>query len=91
MKLYTAKEVAKKLDLSPDSMRHYAVRYKVGTKLGRDWLFTDDVKIIKMHQGKIESPKKKKNRKKLFINYKNAKVKVSILNGFNFRNYKFKI
>ena len=60
MKLFTAKEVAKKLDLSPDSMRHYAVRYKVGTKIGRDWLFTgDDVKVIRKHKGNIGRPRKK--------------------------------
>ena len=59
MKLYTAKEVAEKLDLSSDSMRHYAVRYNVGTKVGRDWLFTaEDIKTIKKHKGKSGRPRK---------------------------------
>ena len=41
-------------------MRHYAVRYKVGTKNGRDWLFTgDDVKVIRKHKGLVGRPKKK--------------------------------
>ena len=61
MELFTAAEVAAKLGLSKASVRAYATRYDVGTKYGRDWLFTEaDIEAIRNRQGKIGRPKAEK-------------------------------
>jgi hypothetical protein len=43
-----AKEVAKKLGLSPTTIKIYATKFNVGHKRGRDWEFTkEDIKILR--------------------------------------------
>ena len=58
MEIFTAAEAAKILGLSKESMRAYATRYGVGTKHGRDWLFTkEDIEAIRSRRGKFGRPK----------------------------------
>lgn len=57
-KMYTAKEAAQLLGLSQESLRVYARRYNVGSKLGRDWFFSEkEVKAIQKRMGKRGRPK----------------------------------
>jgi hypothetical protein len=40
--LYTAKQAADELGVKPVTVRWLASELQIGTKLGRDWLFTAD-------------------------------------------------
>ncbi len=49
--IYTCKDVALMCGLAVASVRQYATRYRVGEKLGRDWVFTlEHVREIKKRQ-----------------------------------------
>jgi len=57
--IYTAQTAADTLGLSAASLRQYAARYGVGTKMGRDWIFNDaDIEVIRSRMGKRGRPKK---------------------------------
>lgn len=42
MAIYTGPQVAERLGVNPSRVRQLAAEFGVGTKIGRDWMFTDD-------------------------------------------------
>ena len=57
MTTYTTRDAARKLDLSWRSIAKYCIRYRVGEKIGRDWILTDiDLSRIKARMGKRGRP-----------------------------------
>ncbi len=59
MKLHTCKEVAALLGKTPIAIRKLSERYGIGSKVGRDWVYTDaEVNQLK-HWRKAGRPKGK--------------------------------
>ncbi len=57
MKMYTGKEVAAMLGKTPVAIRKLSERYGIGTKVGRDWVYSEaEVKQLK-HWRKPGRPK----------------------------------
>lgn len=56
----TTGEVAEKLDLTPGRVRQIAQTEGIGSKVGRDWLFTEeDVRALKARNRHVGRPRKK--------------------------------
>ena len=50
--LLTAEQIAKELGKSVEAIRKIAAKHNIGTKLGRDWIFTEqDIKAFEAIPG----------------------------------------
>ncbi len=48
--IYTAGEVGERTGLSPDSLRNYRTRYRIGSKPGRDIMYSEHcIEVILFH------------------------------------------